>query len=199
MVRVGFLSLKVLPAKEKPVNAKKEARLKARREEKAKKKAEKKAEKKAKKKAEKEARKESGEKKKPGPLKPILDMLPAVKTLLGRLRRRLLIKKLIIHYTAAGGDPYNTAFTFGAANAAIGVVVPILERSFRIKQRDFKMAADFNSVQQGIYINAIISMAVWEAVYIVFAILTAGIRLLKSTKVTNDRKDGQKNGKNTDS
>jgi len=190
-VKVGPLSLKVLPDEEKPVSAKKEAKRKARKE-KAKEKAKKRAEEKARKKAE-----EGSDEKKPGALKTVLEFLPAVKTTLSRLRRRLLIKRLVIHYTVAGDDPYNVAQTFGAANAAIGAITAVLENSFRIKRREFRAIPDFFSTQQSIYINAAISLAVWEAFYIVFAVLPTGIRVL--IRGTTDRKDGHKNGHDTDS
>jgi len=127
--------------------------------------------------------------KKPGGLKAFLDMLPGIKRALGRLKRRLLIKNLTIHFTAAGDDPAKTAMSFGAANAVFGAIVPILENSFRIKNRDFRAAADFDSTQPGIYVSAAVSLAVWEAVYIVFALLPAligsGRRARKSPKKLN--------------
>jgi len=175
--QVGPLPLQVLPREEKPVSAKKEAKRKAKKEEKARKKAEEKARKKAEKKAGKKDKKKTDEKK-PGALETVLELLPAVKTTLGRLRRRLLIKRLVIHYTIAGEDPFKVAQTYGAANAAIGAITAVLENSFRIKRRDFRAVPDFFSAQQGIYINAAISMAVWEAVYIVFALLPTGIRII---------------------
>ena len=191
----GAISLKVLPRKEKQLSAAEEEKLKARREDKSRKKAAKKAVKKAEKDAEEHTRKESGEKK-PGVLKPVLDMLPAAKKMLKRLRRRLYIKNLTIYYIVAGDDPSKTAMTYGAANAAVEVIVPMLEKSFRIKHRDFKVLCDFIETQQKIYINAAISMAVWEAVYTVLAVLPAVIGLLMSTKATKNRKDGHENGKN---
>jgi len=176
-VQAGPLLLQALPRKEKPVSAKKEAKRKARKEEKARKKAEEKARKKAEKKAGKKAGKKTDEKK-PGALKTVLELLPAVKTTLSRLRRRLLIKRLVIHYTVAGDDPFKVAQTYGAASAAIGPIVAVLESSFRIKRRDFRAIPDFFSAQQSIYINAAISLAVWEALYIVFAMLPTGIRII---------------------
>jgi len=197
-VLVGPLSLKVLPSVEKPISEKKKAKLEAREEEKARKKAEKKAQKKAEKEARKKAEKEAGKKledKKPGVLKTVLDLLPAVKNMLGRLRRRLLIKRLIIYYSVANDDPYKAAFTFGAANAAIGVLVPFLENNFRIRKRDFRAFPNFHEAQQSIYINAAISLAVWEVFYMAFAILPAGVRILLNKNITTDRKDGKKNGR----
>jgi len=83
----------------------------------------------------------------------------------------------------------------------MGVIVPLLEDSFRIKHRDIRVFYDFIDTQQKIYIDAAISMAVWEAVYIVFAILPAVLRLIMNTKakkVKADRKGGHENGQDTD-
>lgn len=181
-IQVGPLSLSVFPRKEKTVSVKKEAKNKARKEEKARKKAEKKALKKT-------------EEKKPGALKTVLDILPAIRKMLKRLRHRLLIKRLVIHYTVAGEDPSKTALTFGATNAVIGIIVPVLEDNFRIRRRDIRAFFDFFDSKQKIYINAAISLSIWEAIYIVFAILPAVLKIIKSSKVTIDRKDGQDNGK----
>jgi len=189
-VQVGPLPLQILPGKEKPISAEKAAKLKARKEEKARKKAEEKAKKKAEKKT---------EEKKPGTLKTVLELLPAVKTVLGRLRHRLLIKKLVVYFTVSSEDPFSTAQTFGVTNAAIGAIIPVFENNFRIKQREFRTESDFISAQQSIYVNAAISLAVWEAVYIAMAILFTGIRIILSTRGTTDRKDVHENGQNADS
>jgi len=120
--------------------------------------------------------------KKPGGWKALLEMLPAIKNTLSRLRRRLLIKMLTIHFIAAGEDPSRTAMLFGASNAAFAVVVPVLESSFRIRRRDLKASADFEAAEAYIYIKAAVSLAVWEAFYIVFAVVPALIRMIKNQK-----------------
>jgi len=104
--------------------------------------------------------------KKPGGLKAFLDMIPAIKKTLSRLRRKLLIKRLTIHYTAAGADAAATALSYGAANAVFETITPVLENNFRIKRRDFQAHVDFTGVEQTIYINASVSLSVWEAIYI---------------------------------
>jgi len=145
-----------------------------------------KKEKKAKKKAE-EAKTE-----KPGGLKGFLDKLPVILKGVGRLRRKLLVKKLTVRFVSGDEDPSKAALLFGASNAAYGLVIPILENTFRIKKRDISSSADFEAAQPSIYVNAAISIAVWEAVYVFFAILPI------FTKSTAVRKDGKKNGKAPD-
>jgi len=164
VAHVGPLSFRVLPGKEKPVK-----KVKAKKEPKPKEK-----------------------EKKPGSLKDFLNMLPAIKNTLSRLRRRLLIKRLTIHFTAAGEDAAATALSYGAANAVFGAITPILENNLRIRRRDFQAFADFQAVEQGIYVNAAISIAVWEVVYIALALLP--ILRISSASKTNDRKVGKENG-----
>jgi len=156
----------------------------------------KKAIKKEKKKAKEKPAKEKPAREKPGGLEPLLAILRAVKTALGRVRRKLLIKTLTIRYVAAGDDAFKTALSFGAANAAFGAVLPLLENNFKIRRRDFTALADFISTEQSIYAKAALSLAVWEAVYIALAMLP--LLIGGSKKKTTDGKDVRKNGKTTD-
>jgi hypothetical protein len=133
--------------------------------------------------------------KKPGMLKTLQDMVPAIKTTLNRLRRRLLIKNLTLHYIAAGDDPSKTAMMFGASSAAFGGILPLLESNFRIKRRDLRASADFEAAQQYIYVYATVSLAVWEALYIAFAMLPPLIRgSLKTGRSKKTGKDGEESG-----
>ena len=162
-VKAGPLSFNAYPSQETPEKAQKKALRKEQKKQKEKKKAEKKAKKKP-------------EEKKPGKVQTVLDMIPAVKKALSRLRRRLLIKKLTVYYVAAGEDAAKTALSFGAANAVIGVITPVLEDRFRIKRRDIRAFTDFQAVEQSIYIEASLSVAVWEAVYVLITFLPVLIK-----------------------
>jgi len=178
-VRVGPISKHVFPVEEKPGDAEKKALKKARKKEKVKK-------------------KKKPKKKMPGGIKPFLDMIPPVKNTLGRLRRRLLIKRLTIHYYPADDDPAKTAMLFGAANAVFGAITPMLDNTFRIKRRDLRAFPNFAAFEQTIYAKAIISLAVWEAVYIVFALLPILKIIFGRKQVTQDRKENDENGKAPD-
>ena len=144
----------------------------------------------------------------PGSLSVFMDMLKAGKNTLRRLRRRLLIKQLTLYYTSAGENPANTALQFGAANAVLGAIVPTLKENFRIKKMDLRTWFDFNSQEQKIYAKINISLAVWEAFYIISATFPAIIAMFKNTppnksksdreSIKANRKDGQEDGKETD-
>jgi len=141
----------------------------------------------------------------PGSLSEFMDMLKTVLKTLGRLKRRLLIKQLTVYYTSAGEDPSATALKFGASNAVFGTIVPQIRNNFRVKKLDLKTWFDFYSQEQKIYAKIIISLAVWEVCYILFALLplfTSAFKrkTLKSNDKINrdDRKDGEDNGKSPD-
>jgi len=183
ILRAGPLRLRAYPRFEKPEKARKKA---ARRAKKVKK------------------EKKKPEKKRPGGLEGFLEILRVAKTMLGRLRRRLLIKHLTIHFTAASEDPSKTALMFGGANAVIGAIMPALEHNFRIRRRDLRTSADFNASAPGIYVYAAISLAVWEAAYIAAALLPLLVGAKTDRQTDNkgksdkpekrDRKDVQSNG-----
>ena len=179
----GPLIIRLLPGRERPGAAERKARRKAR---------------KMKKSAASKKKKEKRKVEMPGGLKAYLDMLPPIKNALGRIRRKLLIKKLTIHYTAAGGDSAATAMMFGAANAVFGTTAPLLENNFRVKRRDLRVCADFQTQEQKIYLHAAVSIAVWESVYIVLALFPILMSLMKRKPVNIDRKEETQNGQAPD-
>lgn len=79
---------------------------------------------------------------------PITDFLPLVKTgldFLGDFRRKLRINNLELKITMAGGDPCDLAVNYGRAWAAVGGLLPQLERLFVIKKRNIEVACDFTA------------------------------------------------------
>lgn len=78
----------------------------------------------------------------------LLDFLPLVKValdLLGDLRRKLRVKRLDLKLIMAGGDPCDLAVNYGRAWAAVGNLMPQLERLFVIKKRDVEVECDFTA------------------------------------------------------
>jgi len=162
-------------------------------------------EKKPKKKKEKPKKEQNLKEMLPGSLNEFMSMLRTVLNALSRLKRRLLIKQLTLYYTSAGEDPSATALKFGAANAAFGVIIPKIKNNFRIKRLDLRTWFDFCSAEQKIYAKIIISIAVWEVFYVLFALLPLVASIFKrktpkkSEKINQqDRKDGENNGKSSD-
>ena len=76
----------------------------------------------------------------------ILDFWPLVQLLfrfLGDFRRKLRVNCLHMKLILAGGDPASLAINYGRTWAAVGNLMPQLERLFVIKKRDIEVECDF--------------------------------------------------------
>jgi hypothetical protein len=133
---------------------------------------------------------------KAGRLVDLKEQLPAINKALDRLKRKLTIKELTVHYMAAGTDPASTALYFGAASIGFGLILPLLENNFNIKKRDLRTSVSFETTEPYVYVKARLSLLVWEVLYIASGAL---ISIMKyKTKKTEDRKAVEQHGKTSD-
>ena len=82
------------------------------------------------------------------------DFLPLVRTILDFLvdfRGRLRVSRLEMKLILAGDDPSDLALNYGRAWAALGNLMPQLERLFIIKKRDVEVECDFTADATVIY------------------------------------------------
>lgn len=78
----------------------------------------------------------------------LLDFLPLVKAaldFLGDFRRKLRLDDLYLRLIMAGSDPCDLAINYGRAWAAVGNLMPQLEKWFVIKKRDVEVECDFTA------------------------------------------------------
>lgn len=99
-----------------------------------------------------------------GTLSLIRSFLPLVCEAAGRLRRKIRIDELVLHLTWATADPAMTAMGFGAGNAALGMIWPLLDHNFNIRKRDVGVAADFDRTEPILYLRAAFSMTIGQGV-----------------------------------
>lgn len=86
----------------------------------------------------------------------LLDFLPLVKLafqFLGDFRRKLRVKRLEMKLILAGDDPCDLALNYGRAWAALGNLMPKLEKWFVIKKRDLDVECDFTADETKIYVR----------------------------------------------
>lgn len=173
-VIAGPVRIPILPKKKKDPNKK-----------------EKKKEKNKKSKTDKKGKGESGGEKKKKKGGPITDFLPLVKTvldLLNTFRKKLRIKRLDLKLIMAADDPCDLAINYGRANAAMGNLMPQLERCFVIKKRNVEIECDFEAAQTLIIARADVTITLgWLLGIVVFY----GVRGLKQfLQIKNKRKGG---------
>jgi len=118
---------------------------------------------------------------------------------LGRFRRRLSLDLLRLHYTAGGTDPYSVAMQYGYLSAGLAAALPHLDRALNIRERDLALDVDFQLEKPLIDAHVILTIQIWEAVYVVFAAGFAFLGFLIKQKRKNRQKERMNcNGKHSD-
>lgn len=122
---------------------------------------------------------------------PWTDFLPLVKVgldMLGAFRRKLRVNVLELKLIMAGNDPCDLAVNYGKAWAALGNLLPRLERVFVIKKRDLEVECDFTANETLVIarLDLTITLGRLLALGVVY-----GIRALKEfLKIKKKRKGG---------
>ena len=135
------------------------------------------------------SKKEKPEEKKQGGS--FTDFLPLVRVatdFLSDFRRKLRVKRLELLLCMAGGDPCDLGINYGRAWAAIGNLMPQLERFLVIKKRNIQVSCDFTQSKTTIYFRADVTITLGRTLFLA---VRYGIRALKEyLKISNKRKGG---------
>lgn len=120
-----------------------------------------------------------------------LDFLPVLKIVLEFLeefRTKLRVKRLEFKCILAADDPCDLAVNYGRAWAALGNLMPHLERFLVIKSRDLAVECDFTAAQTvvlarvdlTITVGRLLRIGLWHGIRVIYHYL----------KIINQRKGG---------
>ena len=84
--------------------------------------------------------------------------------------RKLRIDVFQLEVTAAAPDPAAAALCFGGANAFIGMIWPLVEQNFNVKERRLRTRVDFDAERPSVYLYAAATLTAGQA-------LALGLRL----------------------
>ena len=116
----------------------------------------------------------------------VTDFLPLLKIVfdfLGEFRRKLRVNRLELKLILGGGDPCDLAVNYGKAWAAVGNLMPQLERFFVIKKRDVDVECDFTGSQTLIIARLQITITIGR---IISMVVRYGFRALRGyLKIVN--------------
>ena len=115
-------------------------------------------------------RKPKRPRRKAGPLALVKRFLPLIAEAAGRFRRKLRIDVFQLEVTAAAPDPAAAALCFGGANAFIGMIWPLVEQNFNVKERRLRTRVDFDAERPSVYLYAAATLTAGQA-------LALGLRL----------------------
>ena len=122
---------------------------------------------------------------------PVTDFLPLLKValdLLNDFRRKLRVDWLEVKLVMAGGDPCDLAMNYGKAWAAIGHLMPRLEKVLVIKKRDIDVECDFVASTTTIYARLDLTITLGRILAI--AVVYGSRAVVELIKINNKRKGG---------
>ncbi len=131
--------------------------------------------------AQKEAEKKGGS---------LRDFLPLVNVLLdfmSSFRKKLRVKHLTLKLILAGDDPCDLALNYGRAWAALGNLMPMLDKIFVIGKRDCEIECDFTATQTLVVAHMELTIRFGQLISLG---LVYGFRLLKELLIFKKKRKG---------
>ena len=128
--------------------------------------------------------------KKGGSVRDFFPLITLLLELLGDFRRKLRVNKLELRIIMAGDDPCDLAVNYGKAWAALGNLMPQLERLFVIRKREVEVECDFTSDKTLIFARLDLTITLGRLLHLG---VYHGIRILRQyLTIMKTRKGGAK-------
>ena len=100
----------------------------------------------------------------PGTLSRLMQLLPVVGQACGALKRKIRIDDLKLDLIWGGSDPAAVALGYGQANAALGMLWPILDHNFKVKRHSFQIGMDYERTQPAVELEAALTFTIGQIV-----------------------------------
>lgn len=99
-----------------------------------------------------------------GPLELAKRYLPLVCEAAGELKQKIRIDRLYLDLVIATSNAAGTAMAYGYANMALGMIWPMIEQNFEVKDPQIHTGVDFTAQSPTIYISAAFSARLGQLV-----------------------------------
>lgn len=118
----------------------------------------------------------------------VKQLLPVVLDAAGRLRQKIRIDELDLDITVASADPARTGVGYGRLNWAIGMVWPLVEQTFQVKEWRIRTWVDFTTEHPALTLRAAATLTIGQ-------LFSLGVRVASGVlPVLLKSKDKNKNG-----
>ena len=114
--------------------------------------------------------------KKGGRYRDFLPVIQAIIDFLSEFRRKIRVKRLEFKVVLADEDPSDLAVNYGRSWAALGTLMPQLERLFVIKKRNIEVECDFTAEETLIYARIDATITLIRTLYL---LSKHGVKVLK--------------------
>lgn len=105
-----------------------------------------------------------------------LRLLPLVAEAAGQLVRKIRIDRLRLHVIWGAADPAAAAQGFGAGNAVLGMLWPLFEHNFKVKEHDLRVDVDFEQKSPALTADVQATLTIGQCLALA---LRLGVKALK--------------------
>lgn len=117
------------------------------------------------------------------------EALPVICDAAGRLRRKIQIDRLDLNVTVAAPSPAAAALAYGGINAAMGMIIPLLENNFIIKKRQFQTWVDYDRKAPAVDLRAAGSLTLGQGAALAFRLAFQMLRIFWNMKQEQKQKE----------
>ncbi len=124
-----------------------------------------------------------------GALEQVKAFLPLVCQAAGELRRKIRVDTLWLDLVMRGEDPAAAAMTYGYANMTMGMLWPLIEQNFEVRDPRISVRVEFDRGETTIHIKAALSLRLGQ---LISFSLRFGWKFLRTYLRTRPRVKSQK-------
>lgn len=102
------------------------------------------------------------------------------------------VDRFMLHYTAAGDDPYDTALIYGYVNGALSSLAPLCRKKFKVQSVDVRTDVDFTADSMNIDFAIAVTMRIgqiFEGLFII-AFGALGIIIKNKRRLAREKRTG---------
>lgn len=105
---------------------------------------------------------------------------------------KVTVNKFMLHYAAAGDDPYDTVVTYNYVNAALSTLIPICEEKFIVKDSDIRTDIDFTADKTKVDVELCATIRLAQVMHMLFAIAfgALGVLIQNKRRLRREKKQG---------
>lgn len=118
-------------------------------------------------------------------------VLPLVTEGAGRLKRKVRLDRIYLDVTAAASDPASAALEFGGVNAVVGMIWPLVEQNFNVRDRRIRTRVDFTTGRPSVNLDAAATLTVGQALALALWLAPKLPQALGTEKQTKKQTDTQ--------
>jgi len=112
----------------------------------------------------------------------ILSLVKKVLNKFGRFGRKFNVDRFLLHYIAAGKDPYDTAVNFAYVNAALSSLAPVCSKRFDVKDCEVWTDIDFTIEKKKIDFGLAFTIRIGAFFALAFGVVFSALGILIKNK-----------------